>query len=120
MEVSAEQVQFFKDNGYLVIPGFMEQAKVEAVKSRLLDLIEGNHDWPDDFFQVLDPAKYKNARGGQLPFGVQGPSRREEVFAAIADHPRLQAAMSALIGGPVRRFTDQCICRNGAVLGGNS
>ena len=46
-----------------------------------------------------------------IPGGVQNPARHGETFRAVADHPNLQAAMSQLLGGVVKRYTDQCLIK---------
>ena len=64
---------------------------------------------------MLDPGRYTSEGGGPLPGGIQHPAGREEVFARIADHPRLTEAMAALLGGPVKRYTDQIGVKHAAV-----
>lgn len=120
MQLTQGQLDKYRADGYVMVPGLIPAAELRSLQQRLLEIIDGEHDWPLDHFQVLDPERFHNARGDLLPWGVQTPSAREATFSAIADHANLQAAMSQLIGGSVRRFTDQCILRNGIVRGGNS
>ena len=117
MKLRATQLQQYKDEGYTVVRGLVSREEVARVRARLMDLLEGNHDWPNDYFQVLDPSKYRNPKGGFVPIGVQLPAKQEQIFLDIADHPNLQAAMSQLLGGSVKRFTDQALIKNKDVDG---
>jgi len=111
MQLTEQQLQQYKEDGYVVVPQLIDAAELAPLRRRLMDFLEGNHDWPDQHFQILDPARFANPRGGFVPVGVQGPSRHEDIFKNIADHPRLQAAMSQLLGGTVQRYTDQALIR---------
>ena len=123
MRLTEQQLQHYKEDGYVVVPQLIPVAELMPVRRRLMDLLEGDHDWPDHHFQVLDPTRFQNPQGGFVPVGVQGPAQREAIFKNIADHPHLQTAMSQLLGGPVKRFTDQALIRKaglGPEQGGQS
>ncbi|MCC6444994.1 MAG: phytanoyl-CoA dioxygenase family protein [Armatimonadetes bacterium] len=115
--LSEEQLRQYREEGYTVVRGLVGPEEVAKVRARLMGLLEGEHDWSGRHFQVLDPSRYRNARGGTVPIGVQQPAEREEVFREVADHPDLQSAMSQLLGGPVRRFTNQALIKNAQVDG---
>lgn len=117
MQLSTAQLAQFKEDGYTVVRGLISPTEAAQVRSLLLELQSGHHDWPDEFFQILDPKRFQNERGGFVPFGVQLPAKREKKFQAIADHPNLQAAMTQLLGGPVQRYTDQALIKHKAVRG---
>jgi len=117
MKLTEAQLQQYKEEGYTVVRGLISPEEAKAVRTRLMTLLEGDHDWPDTHFQVLDPSKFRNAKGGLVPLGVQQPAKREQVFRDVADHPNLQSAMAQLLGGPVQRFTDQALIKNKAVRG---
>lgn len=107
----------YHEEGYTVVRGLIPREETARVRSRLLAILEGDHDWPADHFQVLDPARFRNRDGGFVPIGVQLPARREPVFQETADHPRLRSAMSGLLGGPVTRYTDQALIKSPDVDG---
>lgn len=112
-EVStAEQRAQYRDEGYTVIRALIPRGPLAALRARLMELRDGRHDWPPEHFQVLDPARFRNPDGSLIPVGVQVPSQRDPVFAAVADHERLRAAMSELLGGPATRFTDQALIKS--------
>lgn len=117
MQLTKDQLQQYKDEGYTVVRGLIPPDKVKAVRARLMELLDGDHDWPETHFQILDPSKFRNPKGGFVPLGVQRPAKQEQVFRDIADHPNLQSAMAQLLGGPVERFTDQALIKNKTVRG---
>ncbi|MCG3147427.1 MAG: hypothetical protein PCFJNLEI_00867 [Verrucomicrobiae bacterium] len=115
--ITSQQQQQYRDEGYTVVRDLIPRDAVAAVRTRLLELLEDEPAWGKKHFQVLDPAKYRNAKGQLIPVGVQSPASQEAVFRGVADHPNLQAAMAQLLGGPVKRFTDQALIKNKAIDG---
>jgi ectoine hydroxylase-related dioxygenase (phytanoyl-CoA dioxygenase family) len=109
---SEKQRLQYKNEGYTVVKNLIPVGQTDAVREMLLEILEGNHNWPDSHFQILDPTLYKSKKGGFLPVGVQQPAKMSSVFVGIADHPRLQAAMSELLDGPVSRYTDQALIKS--------
>jgi hypothetical protein len=117
MQLTQDQLRQYKDEGYTVVRGLIPPEEIIAVRVRLMELLAGEHDWPDTYFQILDPSKFRNPKGGFVPLGVQRPAKQEQVFKDMADHPNLQAAMAQLLAGPVERFTDQALIKNKAIRG---
>jgi len=117
-ELTNEQKEQYWEEGYTVVRGFMSEAELAPLRQHARNFLEGDHDWPDTHFQILNPEEYQNPRGGFLPTGVQGPAQREEDFRRIAEHPRLQATMSQLLGGEVEKYTDQFLIRHGLLKEG--
>ena len=111
MELSAKHIEQYRREGYTVARQLIAPAETVQVRQRLMELLEGDHDWPEAHFQVLDPNGFSNAKGGYVPIGVQRPAQQEDVFSTIADHENLQRAMSQLLGGPVVRYTDQALIK---------
>lgn len=116
MEIDVSQ---YRQQGYTVARSLIPTADLLRIRMRLMDLLEGGHSWPPDHFQILDPTRFRNSKGGPVPVGVQRPARCEQVFRDIAEHPRLEQAMSQLLGGPVELFTDQALIK-GPQIGGQS
>jgi len=116
-QLTDQQLRQYREEGYTVVRGLVSREEAARVRARLIELLHGDHDWPDSHFQVLDPSRFRNAKGGYIPIGVQQPALREQVFRDIADHPHLQSAMRKLLGGPVKRFTDQALIKNAAIDG---
>ena len=117
MWLSEQQRQQYRDDGYTVVRGLITPAETDRIRTRLMDFLTGDHDWPNDHFQVLDPSRFRNERDGLVPFGVQRPARREAIFREIADHPNLQSVMTELLGGPITRYTDQALIKHRDVRG---
>jgi len=117
MELTQDQKTQYEEDGFTLVRGLIPQEELAPVGQRLLELLEGDHEWPDTYFQILEPGKYKNPKGGPVPIGVQRPAKQEEIFRNIADHQNLQAAMSQLLGGPVKRFTDQALIKHKEIDG---
>ena len=106
-----QRAQYISD-GYTVVRNLIPLDKVAAVRALMMEILEDNSEWPINHFQILDPSIYKNKTGGFVPLGIQQPAKQSKVFSSIADHPRLQAAMSELLGGEVSRYTDQALIKS--------
>lgn len=117
MKLDESKLLQYRRDGYTTVEGLISTAEATGARKRLMEILEGDHDWPDLHFQVLDPGKYRNKRGGFVPIGVQRPARQEAVFREIADHANLQGAMAQLLGGPVKRFTDQALIKHREIDG---
>ena len=117
MQLTESQQRQYVEEGYTVVPGLITPEEAARVRARLIQLRQGDHDWPLRHFQVLDPSRFRNPQGGYVPIGVQLPASQEQVFRDIADHPNLQDAMAQLLGGPVKRFTDQALIKSATIEG---
>ena len=117
MVLDESKLRQYEHEGYTTVDGLISPDEAAAVRNRLMELMDGGHDWPDLHFQVLDPGKFRNKKGGFVPVGVQRPARQEAVFREIADHDNLQAAMSQILGGHVKRFTDQALIKHREIDG---
>ena len=114
-EINAEHLEQYEREGYCLVRGLIPAAEVEAVRRRSLEAAVDLPAWPPRHFQVLDPARLRAGGGGPLAAGIQRPASQEAVFAAVAGHPNLAAAMAALLRGPVELFTDQVGVKHGAL-----
>lgn len=100
-------VQTYRRDGYCLIRQLIPADLVARVRDRVAAIAVDPPAWPDRHFQCLDPAYLKRADGRLQPGALQSPASQEAVFAEMANHPALQAAMAALLDGPVRLHTDQ-------------
>ena len=96
----------------------MPRAAMAAVRRRAEAIIESKPAWPDDHFQMIDPKRYTGHAGQELPYGIQRPAALDDTFSTVANHPNLVVAMRELLGGKVRRYTDQCGIKHGCVTEG--
>lgn len=115
VEINAEHLQQYEEEGYCLVRGLIPAAEIEAVRDRSLEVAVTPPAWGARHFQVLDPARLQAEGGGALAAGIQRPATQEAVFAAVAEHPRLAAAMAALLRGPVDLYTDQVGVKHGAL-----
>jgi hypothetical protein len=113
--VTEEHIRQYRDDGYCLVEGLIPLDLVEAARLRTIEICEDTPDWPDRHFQVLDPDRYRSARGSALPVGIQRPAQQEEVFRVVADHSNMVAAMGRLLAGDVERFTDQIGVKHAAI-----
>lgn len=111
--LSPEQLRQYQEDGYTLVRNLIPLEPLEAVRRVLMDLMNGKQEeWDISHFQFINPEKYRTPLGNMVPGGVQKPAHHTNpVFRAVADHPNLRAAMSQLLGGPVKRFTDQCLIK---------
>src|SRR5687768_6269122 len=111
--LTPEQLGCYREQGYAYVPNLIPRELMAAIRESMLALMHGETgDWSIDHFQILNPDKYKNPKGTFVPVGVQGPAQASETYRAVADHPNLQAAMREILGGPVSRYTDQCLVKS--------
>ena len=109
------QLRQYREKGYCLVEELIPVDLIEAARQRTMEIAGDLPDWPERHFQVLDPSRYTAAGGSPLPGGIQQPASQEEVFAQVADHPRLAEVMAGLLGGPVERFTDQIGVKHAAI-----
>lgn len=110
--VSESQLHLYRADGYCVVRNLIPATMMQPIKEEMLRLMHGEQDgWDAGHFQVVDPAKYRAPNGKSIPGGLQAPASRMDIFKQVADHPRLQKAMSEILGGPVARYTDQCLMK---------
>jgi hypothetical protein len=109
---SRSNLDQYEADGYTLIKNLIPRDLIPAVRAELALIEEGRDNWPAEFFHIVDPKFYLTPTGKPLPGGVQLPARHSADFKAIADHPRLQQAMSDLLGGPVTRHTDQVVLKS--------
>ena len=115
MQVTDEHLRQYQEEGFCLVKGLIPVEPIDAARRRVFEIVEQIPDWPTRHFQVLDPARYRSARGEALPGSLQKPAEREEVFRGVAAHPNLMAAMESLLGGPVELFADQIGIKHGMI-----
>ncbi|CAM4006717.1 ectoine hydroxylase [Cohnella lubricantis] len=91
--IDKEQLAFYEENGYLFFESFFTDGEVAAYKSELKQLLEDsrNTDRPEI---VREP-------GSDEVRSVFAVHRSNEVFRELTAHPRLQAVVQQILGGPV-------------------
>lgn len=104
--------KLYTEEGYCIVRNLIPAAMLTPLRDTLVSFQDDVHGWdPDQYFQALDPSRFKNRAGGPLPFGVQRPAAYSQLFRDVADHGNLRCIMATLLNGPVQRFTDQALVK---------
>jgi len=114
-QVTEQHVQQYKEEGYCHVKGLIPEELMKASWERVLEIIAQPPEWDRGRFQVYDPEKYPAASGDPMPKGIQRPGLEETVFATVAEHENLKAAMAAVLGGEVVLYTDQIGVKHGEI-----
>ena len=110
-----ESLRCYHSDGYCQMADIIPRPLIEAARKRVQDMLDNQPAWAEQSWQLVDPAAYTNAAGDPLPAGIQRPALYEDVFAEIANHPNLKAAMIQILGAEVELFTDQIGVKHGCV-----
>lgn len=117
IRLSAEDVEFFRTNGYLAANGLLTTNEVQACKDALTDLVRRRNEWAGRVWSQDEPYF---AQGGEdaraddpefrirkLAYFVQIEPRLE----ALSRHPRLMACVDQLIGEGSRMIQDMALLK---------
>lgn len=115
LQLTYKHRQDYREQGYCLVHRLIEPELVAGVRRRVAEIVEERPDWPENCFQVLDPQRYQGSGASALPGGIQRPAQQEEIFARVAAHSELVAAMRLLLGGEVELYADQVGIKHGAV-----
>ncbi|HEX3552956.1 MAG TPA: phytanoyl-CoA dioxygenase family protein [Thermoanaerobaculia bacterium] len=96
--LSAQQIKFFKEYGYLALEDFIEPVTVDAWRRSLADFLGTEPDHPESW----DP---QALRRNDEPFRVEPKER------ALRNLPQMRSALEQLGGGHVRGGTENLITR---------
>lgn len=120
----AAAIEAFREQGFVKLGPVVEEALVEQLRARAVELMLGQVTWPGLFFQ-MDSAT-GDYRDAPLGLGWQGPSLNyrkleklelDDRFRALIRHPSLEPLVRALIPGPVSLY--RAIVFNKAAGGGS-
>jgi ectoine hydroxylase-related dioxygenase (phytanoyl-CoA dioxygenase family) len=108
--LTAEQVEFYKTNGYLAGIRMLDEAQVEALRNELASLVDPNTPARDLFYEYntnesTDPAK--------TLFHALGAWRVAPGFHDLLWNPAFVMAASQLLGGAIRFWHDQIFYKPG-------
>ncbi len=105
--LTSTQLKQYRDEGYTVVRGLIPVDALPPIRTELLRVEAGDSIWPDEHLHVCHPDYVKNPKGGKLVAGLQLPAKRSEAFRRVSEHANMIGAMSEILGGPVKPFTDQ-------------
>ncbi|MBV9543921.1 MAG: phytanoyl-CoA dioxygenase family protein [Chloroflexi bacterium] len=116
--LSAEDLEFFNSNGYLAANGLLTADEVQGCKDALSHLIRHKDSWADQ--RVWSQQEPYFAQGGEDPRAADPELRIrklayfvqiEPYLDAMAQHPRLMAAVDQLIGPGSRMVQDMALLK---------
>ena len=121
MVTEAHERQLERD-GYCVVRRLLTEAETRPVRTRIEELWNGYHDygWPHRHLQSWAPDDRDTPGGNYRSGSLQLPSMIESVFDDFTGNAKLAAAMETLLGGPVKRYTDQTIFKPAVYRAGRS
>ena len=121
-QATAEHVMQLDRDGYCVIRGLYSEEETRPVRARIEAMYEGRHDygWPNRHLQTWDPEDRDTPGGNYRSGSLQMPPLIESVFDDFTGNPKLVGAMEALLGGAVKRYTDQTIFKPAVYKAGRS
>ncbi len=109
MHFTADQIQFYRDHGYVAGPRVLDDHLLARLRQRFDDIIEGRTDFPD----LL---RGQTPKVGQLKGNLNGVKlvnvfRHDAVFAEVLRLESISALAHDLLPGPVRVWQDQAIMK---------
>ena len=115
MATVVNQQQQYEEQGFCLLHELIEPELLDAVSRRCAALITDPHTLSSSACHAVDPQRYNPFGGDFVPASLQRPAQHDATFRAVAEHPRLQAAMRELLGGPIVFTTDQVGIKHGFV-----
>lgn len=109
MRLGKDDLNFFQDNGFLVIQDVVPKETMDSLRQRIESVVIGEIEIPDSCFQVADPSRYKGPGSNGEVFGIQCPSQHDPVFRAFVENPDVVSVAAQLLGSAAVLFTDQVI-----------
>lgn len=114
--LSDEQVEFFRENGYLKGVRILDDAQVEKLLADLPGLMDPKSPGKSLFYEFNSN---ESADPDKVLFHALGAWRISPAFHDLLWHPAFTVPASQLLGGPVRFWHDQLFCkpaRDGGVV----
>ncbi len=106
--LSDEQVQFFRDNGYLGGVRILTDQQVEALRGELNGLMDPAHEGNHLFYEFNSD---ESSNPETVLFHALGAWRIAPGFHDVLWNPAFTMAASQLLDGPVRFWHDQLFCK---------
>ncbi|HKO98025.1 MAG TPA: phytanoyl-CoA dioxygenase family protein [Pyrinomonadaceae bacterium] len=99
-----EQVEFYRENGYLAGIRLLDDAQIEVLREELAALVEPGHPGNELFYEFNSN---ESADPEKILFHALGAWRITPGFHDLLWNPAFCVAASQLLGGPVRFWHDQ-------------
>jgi len=114
--LDAEQVEFFRLNGYLAGVRILTDDQIARLREELAELFDPRHDGHELWYEYHTN---ESADPNSVLFHALGAWRLRPGFHDLLWHPAFTVAASQLLDGPVRFWHDQLFCkpaRHGGVV----
>lgn len=114
--LSDQQVEFYRENGYLAGVQILDDTQVETLRAELETFFEPSHPGRELWYEYHTN---ESADPGTVLFHALGAWRIGRGFHDLLWHPAFTVAASQLLGGAVRFWHDQLFCkppRHGGVV----
>jgi ectoine hydroxylase-related dioxygenase (phytanoyl-CoA dioxygenase family) len=102
--LTEEQVNFYRENGYLAGIKLLNEEQLEALRGELTELIDPSHPGNELFYEFH---ANESADPAQILFHALGAWRIKPALHDLLWHPAFVAAAAQLLGGAVRFWHDQ-------------
>lgn len=102
-----QEIQFFKDNGYVTGPRVLPDEQIERLLTRIDDIVEDRVEFPD----LLKGEAKGKAKNNPPSFKIVNLFRNDPVFAGIFRNPDISSLTYDLVNEPVRLWEDQVILK---------
>jgi ectoine hydroxylase-related dioxygenase (phytanoyl-CoA dioxygenase family) len=106
--LTPEQVEFFREHGYVAGVRMFDDAQLEALRAELTELAEPGHAGRELFYEYHSN---ESADPSRVLFHALGAWRVAAGFHDLLWNPRFLAPAAQLLGGPVRFWHDQLFCK---------
>jgi len=114
--LTAEQVEFFHENGYLPKVRILTDEQIEKLRTELADFFQPDHQGHELWYEYHTN---ESTRPDTVLFHALGAWRITPGFHDVLWHPGFTVPASQLLGGAVRFWHDQLFCkpaRHGGVV----
>jgi 2-oxoglutarate-dependent dioxygenase len=95
IKLTDSEVRFYKEEGYLCLPGFIRQGAVAPLRQEVLDVLEANG---------IPPASLQRATSAADKLRQNWQYLANSRLDALINGPATLAIASRLIGGPAHRY----------------
>ena len=106
--LSAEQIAFFREYGYLAGVRLLDDAQVDLLREELATLVDPHHPGNGLFYEYNSNESHDPAR---VLFHALGAWRLTPGFHDLLWNPAFTVPASQLLEGPVRFWHDQLFCK---------
>ena len=102
-----EDVQFYRDNGYIVVPGLISPAELQELKSDIVKVARGQY--PADNYQpVPDEVSDEEVMNGVLC--IHQPHYISPVIKKYCKHPQIAGVLSQVVGAHLAHWDGSVKC----------